>query len=266
MTVMMVMENAQAAMSNPEVLTALKDLLYQLADDDLVIGHRASEWLGLAPEIEEDVAFSSISQDEVGHAVFYYNVLADLGEDVADKLAFERLPDVRRNAVMLERVNGDWAHTIVRHWFYDIFEDLRLQALETSAYVPLRQGALKIRREEFYHNLHHDLWFRRLIRAGGEARERMESAIAALWNDVPSLFDLGPHEDVLRRSGILPVTSAELQTAWREKVAGVMRELDCQVPREWCEATGGRRRHTDALTELLQTMGEVYFIDKAAVW
>jgi ring-1,2-phenylacetyl-CoA epoxidase subunit PaaC len=263
---MMVMENVQAATSNPEVLTALKDLLYQLADDDLVIGHRASEWLGLAPEIEEDVAFSSISQDEVGHAVFYYNLLTELGEDVADKLAFERLPHVRRNAVMLERENGDWAHTIVRHWFYDIFEDLRLQALEKSAYVPLRQGAFKIRREEFYHNLHHDLWFRRLISAGGEARHRMEAAIAVLWNDVPSLFDLGPHEEVLQQCGILPVTSAELRKAWCDKVAGVMSELGCQVPTQWCVASDGRRRHTDALTELLQTMGEVYFIDKAAVW
>ena len=56
--------------------TALTSFLFQAADDELVMGHRESEWLGMAPEIEEDVAFGSISQDEVGHALFYYNLLS----------------------------------------------------------------------------------------------------------------------------------------------------------------------------------------------
>ena len=81
-------------------------LLYQLADDELVVGHRDSEWLGLAPHIEEDVAFSSIAQDEVGHATLYYRLLEELGEGRADDLAFLRPAAQRRNAVLLERPTG----------------------------------------------------------------------------------------------------------------------------------------------------------------
>ena len=146
---------------------ALTELLFQLADDELIVGHRDSEWLGLAPDIEEDVAFSSIAQDEVGHAVYYFERLHELGEDDADRLAFDRRADQRRHAVVLERPNGDWAYTIARHFFYDVFDQIRLEALSDSGYVPLAQGVAKIRREEHYHLLHMRLWFTRLGSAGG---------------------------------------------------------------------------------------------------
>lgn len=55
-----------------KVKPALTSLLYQLADDDFILAYRGSEWLGLAPHIEEDVAFSSISQDTMGHAAMFY--------------------------------------------------------------------------------------------------------------------------------------------------------------------------------------------------
>ncbi|HYU57528.1 MAG TPA: Phenylacetic acid catabolic protein, partial [Actinomycetota bacterium] len=47
-------------------------LLLALADDELIIGHRHSEWTGWAPHIEEDLAFSSIAQDEMAHARLLY--------------------------------------------------------------------------------------------------------------------------------------------------------------------------------------------------
>jgi ring-1,2-phenylacetyl-CoA epoxidase subunit PaaC len=258
--------NAETALKDEAYCTALKDLLYQLADDDLIIGHRASEWLGLAPEIEEDVAFSSISQDEVGHATFYYGLLSHLGEGTPDALAFDRAADVRRNAVMLERENGDWAHTIVRHYFYDVFEDVRLRALERSSYVPLRQGAAKIRREEYYHLIHFDLWFQRLLKAGGEGRERMLRAIDALWGDVAGLFDLGPHAEELLAFDILPATAADLRSAWQQRVEAALASTGVAVPNSESGEAADRAHHTEALRTLLATMGEVHNIDKLAVW
>ena len=43
-------------------------LLIEYADDELILGWRDSEWTGIAPSLEEDVAFSSIAQNEIGHA------------------------------------------------------------------------------------------------------------------------------------------------------------------------------------------------------
>lgn len=258
--------SAAEAMRDGNYCQALKDLLYQLADDDLVMGHRDSEWLGLAPELEEDVAFSSIAQDEVGHATLYYELLHALGEADADSLAFARSADAHRNASFVELENGDWANTMVRHYFYDVFEDIRLAALEQSAYRPLSQGAVKIRREEYYHRMHHQLWFERLLKAGGEARDRMVSAIQALWSEVPGLFDLGPHAKVLLDAGILPITQEEMFHQWLEVVDRTM--ADCHVTAPTKELPTGldRSHHTIALETLLATMCEVKDSQHAAAW
>ena len=54
-------------------------LLLALADDELILGHRHSEWTGWAPNIEEDLAFSSIAQDEMAHARLLYTLAASAG-------------------------------------------------------------------------------------------------------------------------------------------------------------------------------------------
>ncbi len=50
-------------------------LLTAMADDALVQGHRNSEWTGLGPIMEEDIAFSSMAQDKIGHAWALYRIL-----------------------------------------------------------------------------------------------------------------------------------------------------------------------------------------------
>src|SRR5688500_1400481 len=99
-------------------------ILLALGDDELVLGHRHSEWTGFAPHIEEDVAFSSIAQDEIGHAAAYYSIAAKLTGQKADEIAFGRSPDGYRSAMICERPNREWAYTLVRHWLYDVAEDL----------------------------------------------------------------------------------------------------------------------------------------------
>ena len=56
--------------------SALRELLLALADDEFVIGYANSEWTGIAPVLEEDIAFSSLAQDELGHARLLYELLA----------------------------------------------------------------------------------------------------------------------------------------------------------------------------------------------
>ena len=99
------MSNAENVLS-PEYKEAAMNLLFQLADDDFLVSYRGSEWLGLAPHIEEDVASSSISQDTMGHAAMYYTLLEELGAGKADDLAHLRPAQERKNSVLAERVNG----------------------------------------------------------------------------------------------------------------------------------------------------------------
>src|SRR3954469_16597543 len=108
-------------------------LLLELADDELILGWRESEWTGIAPFLEEDVAFSSISQNEIGHARALYELAArDLGT-TADALALDRKPDEYRSAPVVELRRLEWARTIARHWLYETADQVRIESLKASS-------------------------------------------------------------------------------------------------------------------------------------
>jgi len=138
------------------------ELLLAIADDELILGWRDSEWTGVAPFLEEDVAFSSIAQNEVGHARALYELAArDLGT-TADELAFDRKPDEYRCAQLVELRLPEWERTIARHYLYEQADQERLARLMASDDEEVAGLAAKIDREETYHRLHAQMWFDRL--------------------------------------------------------------------------------------------------------
>ena len=105
------------------------DLLLAIADDELILGWRNSEWTGIAPFLEEDVAFSSIAQNEIGHARALYELAARELGTTADELAFDRTPEEYRSAPLVELRRLEWARTIARHWLYETADEIRIAAL-----------------------------------------------------------------------------------------------------------------------------------------
>lgn len=203
---------------------ALEPLLLALADDELIIGHRHSEWTGWAPHIEEDIAFSSIAQDEIGHASLFYRLLSEIADRSPDELALGRSPDEYRHAVICERPNGDWAYTLARHFLYEAAERLRLEALRDSAYRPLADVAVKLLREERYHQLHADAWFRRLAGGPVEGRHQLALALSAALPDAVGLFEPFDAEAAAVDNGILPRPSKDLLQEWLTDVIGRIEE------------------------------------------
>ena len=116
---------------------ALAELLLSVADDEFVIGFWDSEWTGIAPMLEEDVATSSIAQDEIGHARALYELLATLTGDDADQIAFGREADAYRHAALLDHARGDWAFSVARRYLYETADAVRLEALARSSWEPL---------------------------------------------------------------------------------------------------------------------------------
>ncbi len=182
-----------------------------LGDDELILGHRHSEWTGFAPHIEEDVAFSSIAQDEIGHAAALYSLVAKVTGDSADRIALGRGKDEYRNAILCERDNGDWAFTLARHWLYDHADELRLEALEGSAHEELAALATKMRREERYHLLHADTWLKRVAQGPVEGRKRLADGVMQAFGPALALFEPFELEDDAVKEGWLLVPSAELR-------------------------------------------------------
>jgi ring-1,2-phenylacetyl-CoA epoxidase subunit PaaC len=150
--------------------------LLEIADDELIVGWRDSEWTGIAPSLEEDVAFSSIAQNEIGHARALYELAArGLGTD-ADALAFDRAPSEYRSAQLVELRRLDWAHTIARHWLYECADEIRLAALKESDDADVAGLAAKMDREEAYHRMHAQMWADRL-----RDEPRFRDALRELW-------------------------------------------------------------------------------------
>jgi len=164
------------------------ELLLELADDELILGWRNSEWTGIAPFLEEDVAFSSIAQNEIGHARALYELVArELGTD-ADALAFDRRPEEYRSAPLVELRRLEWARTIARHWLYETADAVRLEALKASSDPEVAGLAAKMDREEIYHRMHAEMWLERLL-ASGEGRERLQEGMLELWPYALGMLD-----------------------------------------------------------------------------
>jgi len=136
--------------------------LLEIADDELILGWRDSEWTGIAPLLEEDVAFSSIAQNEIGHARALYELVARERGTTADELAFDRAPDEYRCARLVELRLLDWEKTIARHSLYEEADAKRLERLKQSDDAEIAGLAAKIDREEAYHRMHAQMWFDRL--------------------------------------------------------------------------------------------------------
>jgi ring-1,2-phenylacetyl-CoA epoxidase subunit PaaC len=228
----------------PDTREALAGMLLAVADDEFVIGSWDSEWTGIAPMLEEDVATSSIAQDEIGHARALYELLAALAGQDPDAIAFGREPDAYRHATLLDRARGDWASTVARRYLYETADAVRLAALAQSSFAPLAALAGKMRREETYHLMHADAWLRRLADGGPEGRERLSAAVRDRWAGAQDVFAPLAGEDRLVATAILPTPMAALHATWQAQVRPVLEPIT--GPLESLAPTAdGRTRRTD---------------------
>lgn len=204
---------------------AVVSALIALGDDELVLGHRHSEWTGYAPHMEADIAFSSIAQDEIGHAAAYYSLACELTGGDVDDLALGREPGEYRNALLVERENCDWAYTLARHWIYDHADAIRLESLEDSSYDKLASLARKIRREERYHVLHADTWMKRIARGPVEGRSKLVDAVGEAFAESAGLFEPFEEEQRAVYEGVVPIGSQELRDRFTRHITKALDDL-----------------------------------------
>ncbi len=251
--------------------TALLELLLSVADDKLMLGHRNSDWTGLGPILEEDIAFSSLAQDEIAHAQALYELAATVDEHQrsADALAFARSPGEYRCAQIVELQDEfNWATALARQLFCDHFDHLRLGRLSESSFTPLAQLAKRLGAEEQVHVEHSDAWVMRLGRGDAESNARMQAALDALAPQAVMLFEPVQHIDTLVREGLYPV-AGDMFEQWKQEITSVCTAGTLHVELAPPDPTvlGGRQgAHTSELTELLDEMCAVYRLEPDAKW
>jgi len=233
-------------------------LLLSIADDELVMGHRLSEWTGWVPYVEEDLAMSSIAQDEIGHARALYEIAAAIDGRTPDELALGRAMPDYTHAVICERPNRDYAYTAARHYLYDTADSERLEALTASTFKELAEAVRVLRIEERYHLDHARAWFRRLASGPVEARQRYADALAGALPEAMALFEPLPDEEALLADETLPLSNSTMLSAWLERVGGDLEDVGLErVLEAGDEASVGEVLPTSSGTsEVVETTGK----------
>lgn len=247
-------------------IPGLVELLLTMADDEFVIGFSDSEWTGIAPLLEEDVAMSSLSQDELGHAAALYTLLGEQTGQNPDAIAYDREPTGYRHARLLDHGRGDWATTIARRYLYETADAVRLDALKDTAWAPLAELVAKIRREERYHRMHVESWLGRLASADGEPRRRLLDALDTLGPHAGTVFTPLAGEAALLEARILSRSMGDLERDWRGHVAQTFQPLGLPELPPTADPARGRTDHGEPFRWLWGEFTSVRRADPEAVW
>jgi len=246
---------------------AIQDLITKMADDELIIGHRNSEWTGLGPIMEEDIAFSSMAQDKIGHAWALYRILEEHFEGIVpDTFAFMREAADYKCCQFVEMPIGTYEFSLMRHFLFDHAEAVRYQSLSLSTFVPLQQLAGKIKGELKYHTLHADAWIMQLCTAAEDSRQRIQAALDQCFQLAGGIFEPGIADDLLMEESVYPGEIA-LYNDWLGNISPVLQKVGLVMPEMMAPVYGGRKgKHTEHLQPLLNEMGEVFRLDPEATW
>ncbi len=247
---------------------ALKELLYKMADDQLILGHRNSEWTGMGPLLEEDIAFSSMAQDKVGHSLVMYQMLHQLGENDPDTVAFMRHADQFHNCQFVELPIGEYDFSLMRHFLFDHGELIRFELLAGSSYEPLSLAAKKLKGELRYHKMHADVFIKKLGNATEESITRMQRSLDYAFPFAMGIYEPSPFEESLIEDGVFKGEN-HLKDLWLESMTKVLNETELKIPDPEAvkPVVGGRTgKHTEHLQPLLDEMAEVFRVDPTAEW
>jgi ring-1,2-phenylacetyl-CoA epoxidase subunit PaaC len=257
-----------ASALDPALRGAIADLLLTMADDEFVIGFRDSEWTGIAPMLEEDVAFSSLAQDEIGHARLWFEMRGALTGEDADSLAFGRGAAEYRHARLIDQPRQGWGFTIARRWLYDTADSVRLGALARSSFAPLAEAVAKVRREERYHLMHLDAWLERLATHHGKPRGKLLSALKQLNPLALSMFAPLPSEELLVAGGIISAPMSDLADRWRSEATARLCSLGLRPIPDMPPPTNGRDHSAPdrSFVDLWNEFTSVARLEEGAQW
>jgi len=247
---------------------ALLDYILRLGDNALILGQRLSEWCGHGPVLEQDIALANISLDLIGQASAIYTLAAKLegSGKSEDDFAFLRDAQAYRNVLLVEQANGDWAVTMARQFFFDVYNYYNYQALRSSNNAELAAIAEKSLKEVTYHLRFSSEWMLRLGDGTEESHRRLQTAVDDLWMYTGELYTPNAVDRQLAAAGLAPDLTA-LAVQWKNKVREVLEKATLQVPAEgWMQLGGKDGTHTEHLGFILAEMQYLQRAYPGAKW
>ncbi|MEM9966651.1 MAG: 1,2-phenylacetyl-CoA epoxidase subunit PaaC [Pseudomonadota bacterium] len=247
----------------------LFEYLCRLGDNTLVLGHRISEWCGVAPVLEEDIALANTALDMIGQTQLWLGLAGDTegaGRD-ADQLAFLRDVWDFRNLLLVEQPNGDFGHTMMRQFLFDAWHLPYLKALRNAAHDHISAIAEKSVKEVTYHLERSADTVIRLGDGTEESRLRMQAALDRLYPYVGEMFISDQVDEAMVAAGIAPDLSS-VQQVFDQNVTQVFEEATLNVPNSAFAHTGGKSgvQHSEHLGHMLAQMQWLQRAYPGATW
>ena len=267
-----------------QLINQLANYTLHLADNNLILTQRNGDWCGHGPILEQDIAITNITLDLIGQARNFYQYAASLintqselqgskvppkegfREASEDTLAYLRKEREFKNCLLVEQQNGDWAQTILRQFFYSVYQYLLYEKMQHSKDAQLASIAAKAIKEVKYHVTWSSEWVIRLSDGTVESKTRMEKAINELWRYTGELFVPAPYEKKMIEAGIAPNVE-EIKNDWLKKVEEVFAEATLKLPEGIFMQTGGKTGiHTESFGFMLAEMQYLQRAYPGAEW
>ena len=239
-----------------------------LADNTLILAQRNAEWCGHGPILEQDIAITNISLDLIGQSRNFYQYAASLigGDATEDTLAYLRKEREFKNCLLVELPNGDWAQTILRQFFFSVYQYALYEKLQNSNDEQIAAIAAKALKEVTYHVTWSSEWVIRLGDGTEESHSRMQKAITELYPYTGELFIPVDYEIETATTGI-GVDVASLKNDWLNKVTEIFSEATLTVPEKIFAQTGGKQGvHTEHLGYILTELQYLQRTYPGAEW
>ena len=249
---------------NPTMSPATRELILAFADDEHLMGQQYTEWIGVAPFLEEDLTFASIGQDELGHAALLYEVVVGDNDAAIDEIAFYRDANDWRSSWLVECSLPDWAHALIRHWLYDEAEELRWQLFADSSIAALADLSVRAGSEERFHRRHANALLDALLQVD-DARDRLEKALDVVLPMAVGLFDVVAGEAQAITEGVISGSFADQRPEWQRRIDSRFAGLDWTDTSVKASQLQRTIRHDD-FGPVLARIREVFDLDRKAVW
>jgi phenylacetate-CoA oxygenase PaaI subunit len=221
-------EITAAAELAAEPRTAVRNLILSLADSKRILGILYAEWVLGAPELEANIAASSLSQDEWGHSRILYAMLKEFGDE-PEQLEHGREPAGYQTIEALDARLATWPEFVFANAVVDTALTVQLEALAGSRFAPLRQRVQKQLEEERFHEAHGSAWLRRLGRAGGAARSALQEVFRARYPAVLHWFGPDDLYAAEREEEICDATGAELRARFLQRMEPLLRDAGLEI-------------------------------------